>query len=180
MATQKVYKYYFPDMRGNVSTKAGAEKKARMAYQRNKDEIDAVFSEQGGRLRKGVTIEDWFTSLVMDNLSEEYGGKDKKHKGVKIREAMEISFRSHALTRPGDVAKRNILNTLKQQEPTAYWAFYREHRGNIDAMISSIEWQGGFDLSGYRFYDANSSYWFMYSMMAEPGKSPEWELINFD
>lgn len=179
MAVKKVYKYYFPDMRGNVSTKAGAEKKARAAYQRNKDEIDAIFEEQGGRLRRGVTIEDWFVGIAIDNLGSKYGGKNTKKEDATISQALETTFRSHALTAPKDVLKRNILSALKDREPHYYWFFHREHKGSYDSMLNGIEYIDMIGERGYRFYGVDGTPLFMYEMVQDFGRSPEWVIIEY-
>lgn len=135
---KKVNNYIIPETRGNVSTRAGAEKRIRQVYEANRDMIDArIFEEaaaRGGRPPKDMFAA--FKNNVMGNLSNEYGGDNdynKIRKGgkmitehLRINQALEKTLNNALFTPYEDRARVNLLTHLRKTDKLAVLRLERQ------------------------------------------------------
>ena len=125
---KKVNNYTIPETRGNVSTRAGAEKRIRQVYEANKDAIDARIYEEaaarGGRPPKDMFAA--FKNNVMGNLSSKYGGDNEYNKlkkngrlveeHLRINQALEKTLNNSLFTPYKNRARMNLLNHLRKTD----------------------------------------------------------------
>lgn len=172
--------------------RAGALRRIRTVYEANKNEIGyrvlMYANETGGEPPESMY--DFFEEAVLNRLTENYGGYDKRKRvrkdkkmvinDVNIEEAIDKTLRGYDLTPRGETSTRNFLNGLRNNYGR-YWNFLRQSFGlntpgaTVDGIpLDSVRWDpavGGYVVllpSGKQVYfvrevGPNGSYnWVMY------------------
>ena len=191
-----VNKYIIPD--GELTTtRQGALKRIQAVFSANREAIEASIREYAASTQGEIrgSIYDVFETNVLENLSEKYGGRDKRKKvkdkqgywhenDINIEEALNKSLNSMSLTPPAERGKRNFLVAIKHQNARMYdyikrrmGALTREH-GFFDGIpLGDVWYDDSAEHTTYMIRTADGKLLKAIFEATDDG-SPEWHLYD--
>lgn len=192
-----VNKYVIPD--GDFgNTRAGAIKKIQQVFEANREAIVRSLYEHAelARIDRMPDEYSFFEGRVLDNLSEEYGGRDSRKRvkdkrthrwrenDVDIEEALDKTLNNMILTPPAERGKRNFLQAIKSSNERMYHyiksrmaSMTREH-GYYDGIpLGDLWWDESAEHTTYMIRTKDGK---MLKAVLESldDNSPEWHLYD--